>query len=92
MGEVELTRMSSRGQIVIPQDIREEMGLEEGEAFAVFGSKDSLLLKRIKTPSKEEMLKKFEELVAKGQKKAKKLDIKEKDVSKIIHKGRGIKE
>ncbi|MBU2099924.1 hypothetical protein KKB11_01695, partial [Candidatus Micrarchaeota archaeon] len=89
MGEVELTRMSSRGQIVIPQDIREEMELEEGEAFAVFGSKDSLLLKRIKTPSKEEMLKKFEELVSKGQKKAKKLGIKEKDVSKLIHKGRG---
>jgi len=38
------------------------------------------------------MLKKFEELVSKGQKKAKKLGIKEKDVSKLIHKGRGIKE
>jgi len=91
LGEVELTRMSSRGQIVIPQDIREELGLVEGEAFAVFGSKDSLFLKRIKTPSKKEMLEKFEELVKKGEEKAKKLGIKEKDVSKLIHKGRGIK-
>lgn len=59
MGEVELIKMSSRGQIVIPQEVRKKMKLEEGEAFAVTGSGDTLLLKRVKMPSKEEIVKKF---------------------------------
>lgn len=92
MVEVELTKMSSRGQIVIPQDIREEMNLKEGEAFAVTGSGDTLLLKRVKTPSREEILANMEKLVKEGGKVAKKLGIKEKDVPKLIHKARGIKE
>lgn len=92
MVEVELTKISSRGQIVIPQDIREKMNLKEGEAFAVIGSGDTLLLKRVKTPSREEILAKFEELVKRGEKTAKKLGIKEKDVPKLVHKARGIKE
>lgn len=92
MAEVELTKMSSRGQIVIPQDLREEMQLREGEAFAVTGCGDTLLLKRVKTPSREELLTKFEELVKRGEKTAKKLGIKEKDIPRLIHKARGIKE
>ncbi len=92
MAEVELTKMSSRGQVVIPQDIRQRMALKNGEAFAVAGSNDTLMLKRIKTPTKEELLKELERLASKGNERAKKLGIKEKDVSKIIRKARGIKE
>lgn len=91
MAEVELTKMSSRGQIVIPQDVRKQMKLKEGEAFAVTGSGDTLLLKRIQMPSKEEIVKKFRELVEEGHKRAKKLGLKETDVDKLIHKARGIK-
>ena len=43
--EVETTKMSSRGQVVIPQDLREELGIEEGTVFAVMGSRDTLILK-----------------------------------------------
>ena len=92
LAEVELTKMSSRGQIVIPQEIRKEMHLKEGEAFAVIGSEDTLLLKRIKTPSREEILAKMKRLVKEGEKTAKKLGIREKDVPKLIHRARGIKE
>ncbi len=92
MSEVELTKMSSRGQIVIPLDIRSEMDLNEGDSFAVTGNKDTLLLKKIKTPSKEEILSEWEKLNKKGRKQVKKLGIKEKDVSKIIHKRKGINE
>ncbi|MDO8633717.1 MAG: AbrB/MazE/SpoVT family DNA-binding domain-containing protein [archaeon] len=62
MGEVELIKMSSRGQIVIPQEVRKKMKLEEGEAFAVTGSGDTLLFKRVKMPSKEEIVKKFRKI------------------------------
>ncbi|MFA4907644.1 MAG: AbrB/MazE/SpoVT family DNA-binding domain-containing protein [archaeon] len=92
MAEVELTKMSSRGQIVIPQDIRKEMNLKEGETFAVIGSNDTLLLRRVVTPSREEILKRFKAQVGKGRKIVKKLGIRESDVPKLIHKMRGVKE
>lgn len=80
MAEVELTKMSSRGQIVIPQDIRDRLKLKEGESFAVTGSGDTLLLKKIYTPSKEEILKEWKRLNAEGHKQAKKIGIKERNV------------
>ncbi|MBI4164016.1 MAG: AbrB/MazE/SpoVT family DNA-binding domain-containing protein [Candidatus Aenigmarchaeota archaeon] len=46
--EVEITKMTSRGQVVIPQDIREKEGLEEGEKFVVIDINGTILLKRIK--------------------------------------------
>lgn len=53
---VETVRMSSKGQIVIPQDVREELHVGEGAVFAVVGSKDTIILKRIATPSREELI------------------------------------
>ncbi len=54
---VETVRMSSKGQIVIPLDLREELQVDEGTVFAVVGSKDTIVLKKIATPSKEELIK-----------------------------------
>ena len=56
MGEVEITKMSSRGQIVIPQSIRDKMGLREGEAFAVVRNSNTLLFKKTSTPSMEDII------------------------------------
>jgi AbrB family looped-hinge helix DNA binding protein len=50
MIEAEFTKLSSKGQIVIPQSIREQMGLTAGTPFAVVEQKDSILLKRIELP------------------------------------------
>ncbi len=47
----ELTRVSSRGQVVIPQDIREQMHIKEGNVFAVTSPyADMIVLKRIESP------------------------------------------
>ncbi len=54
---VETIRMSSKGQVVIPQDIREEVHVDEGTLFAVVGTGDTIILKKIVTPSKEELIK-----------------------------------
>ncbi len=54
---VETIRMSSKGQIVIPQDVRTELQLDEGTVFAVVGSRDTIILKKISTPTKEELIK-----------------------------------
>lgn len=86
--EVEITRMSSKGQIVIPKKIRDEFGLHPGENFAVFGRKGTIILKKVETPS---TLDAFEALVDWGVEFAKKKGIKEKDIERVIHKRRGVK-
>ncbi|VVB81203.1 Antidote-toxin recognition MazE, bacterial antitoxin [uncultured archaeon] len=55
MSEVELTKLSSKGQIVIPQHVRDELGLKEGETFVVLGKEDTIILKKIAVPSPKEV-------------------------------------
>ena len=83
---VETIRMSSKGQVVIPQDIREELGMNEGTIFAVVGSKDTIVLKKIQTPSKDVLIKELENIAKEGRKRAEKLGIKEEDISDLVHK------
>ncbi len=42
------TRMSSRGQVVIPDAIRKTMGLEAGSSFLVIAQDDTIVLQRLK--------------------------------------------
>ena len=48
------TKMSSRGQVVIPEDVRKRLKLKEGSQFAVLDFKDTVMLKIIAEPSPEE--------------------------------------
>ncbi len=84
--------MSSRGQIVIPQRLREKLGFLEGEKFIVMGEEGTLILKRIEKPSKEDLIKKLDMITEKTRKKVEKSGIKESDISKIVHKTRGVRE
>ena len=86
---VETVKMSSRGQIVIPQDIREERRATEGTIFAVIGSKDTVILKKVEKPSKEELIKKLEAIAKEGRMRLEKKGIKESDIPRIVQKSRG---
>lgn len=66
--EVETVRMSSKGQVVIPQGVREELHASEGTIFAVTSSGDTVVLKRITMPSKENLIAELG-LIAKKAKK-----------------------
>ena len=88
---IETIKMSSKGQIVIPQDIREEINAEEGTIFSVISSNDAVILKKIKMPSKEELIKEFEKIAKEGSKRAERLGIKESDVPDIVHKIRKLR-
>lgn len=55
MATVATTRMSSKGQVVIPEDIRKALGLEVGAQFVVMGDGDTVVLKRIAIPAKSEL-------------------------------------
>lgn len=48
------TKMSSRGQVVIPEPIRLQLGLEPGTEFVVVAKDDVLVLKQLSAPSWEQ--------------------------------------
>ena len=85
---VETIKMSSRGQIVIPQHIRDDIHAREGSLFAVMNSQDSIVLKKLQKPSKEELIKNLKQIAKEGEKRAKELGIKESDVNEMIHRSR----
>lgn len=87
MGEVELTKLSSKGQVVIPLHLREELGVKEGETFAVTGNEDTIVLKKVSVPSAKEM---FERVHAWGVKFAKAKGLKEKNLQARIKRKRGL--
>ena len=43
MATLATTRMSSKGQIVIPEEIRDRLGLQSGTQFVVLGDPGTLL-------------------------------------------------
>jgi len=84
MAEVAVTRMSSKGQIVVPQIIRKMLNLKVGELFTLIGEDDTIILKRINIPSEKE----FKALMTWGKKYARRLKITRKDVLEAIEKAR----
>ncbi len=80
MTEVETTRISTRGQVVIPQSIREKVHLEAGQLFVVYGEDDTIVLKRIKTPDAEEM----QQLLSWGEAYAEEEGITREDIEQAI--------
>lgn len=47
--EVEFTRASSKGQIVIPTKIRRRLGIEEGSVLAVAAERGMIVLKKVES-------------------------------------------
>ena len=81
------TKMSSKGQVVIPEDIRRRLNLSEGTQFVVTGKDDVVILKAISEPSMDE----FESLIQEARAQAKKAGLKKSDVTKAVSKARGNK-
>lgn len=54
---MEITKMSSKGQIVLPIGIRESLGLKEGSVFATIKDNDLIILKKIDNVILEEDIK-----------------------------------
>jgi len=52
----ELTKVSSKGQIVIPTDIRKKLGVKKGSILAVTAKKDMIVFKKLDTKMKAEDL------------------------------------
>ena len=85
MANVSTTKMSSKGQVVIPENIRKQLNLKAGAQFVVVGEKDVVILKSIATPSIIE----FGDLIAEARKKGRQAGIKKTDINNAILKARG---
>ncbi len=53
--EIELTRMSSKGQIVIPLALRKKLAIKDGEMLAVSTKDDILVLKKVQNPLEDDL-------------------------------------
>lgn len=75
------TKLSSKGQVVIPEDIRDSLNLKEGDQFVVIGKGDTVILKAITPPSMDQ----FEALLESAQAQAKKVGLKKSDVKAALN-------
>ena len=84
MATVATTTLSSKGQVVIPEDVRNALGLEPGAQFVVMGDGDVLILNRIETPARSE----FRALAARARGQACQDGLRPADVQRPIRKVR----
>jgi AbrB family looped-hinge helix DNA binding protein len=87
MDTLATTRMSSKGQIVIPEAIRKRLNLKEGAQFVVVGEEDMVILKAITAPAMDS----FDALIKQARQQAKLAGLKRADIAAAILKARGHK-
>ena len=73
---VEMGKISSRGQVAIPSDIRNQLGLQEGSKVLFVLEDDTLLMKKVTAESFAQLTKPLRDAKKK---------IKEEDVTDLIH-------
>ncbi len=78
------TRMSSKGQVVIPESIRKRLDLKEGAQFLVVGDADVVILKIVTPPDMNE----FDALIKQARQQAKETGLKKSDVTSAVEKAR----
>lgn len=84
MSQINVTSLSSKGQVVIPNNIRALLGINTGAKLLVFTDGDNLLLKPIKAPKLEI----FKTLIKESGKITRSRGIKKRDLPRLIRKAR----
>ena len=84
MSAVEITSLSSKGQVVIPNAIRSDLKVSAGDKFAVISDGKNILLKPIERPK----VKEFNSLIERSRRYARRVGLKKSDVSRAIRKVR----
>ena len=80
MTEIATTKMSSKGQVVIPKAIRKKLNLKPGAQFVVVGDKDALILKTITAPNMDH----FDDLISEARRQARRAGFKRADISAAV--------
>ncbi|MHB1908439.1 MAG: AbrB/MazE/SpoVT family DNA-binding domain-containing protein [Nitrososphaerales archaeon] len=82
---LEMTRLSERGQIVIPTELRRSMHLKQGERFIVMRFEDTIILRKLELSQERLRLKR---LVRKSREKARKSGFTEREIERLVEKTR----
>ncbi len=77
----DLVKMSPKGQLVVPQDIRDREGFETGDRFVSFPVKGGVLFKKVKIP---DVKAEFEKLHAEIGKQFQKQRVTPEDVNEAV--------
>ena len=77
--EPEVTTISEKGQVVIPQSIRKELGIKPKNKFLVYGRGDTIIMKKLELP---DLKKEWEDIFEMMDKKD--LKITEEEILKEI--------
>lgn len=80
MKAVATTRLSSNGQIVIPEAIRNRLGLDPGAEFVVLEDDDTIVLQRVRRPG----LRDFDTIVARARRAARRAGMRQSGVAAAI--------
>ena len=81
---VGITKISSKGQVVIPFEIRERMKVKEGNLFIVTQNEDSICLKKIELPK----VKTWNEVTKPFRDATRKSNFTKEDLEKVIKESR----
>ena len=84
MTKVMTTKMSSKGQVVLPEALRQMYGWESGTAFTILAYKGSIIMQPLKTPSEDEIAAEFETAFAESRRQAKAAGMTPMDIDKAI--------
>jgi len=81
------TKMSSKGQVVIPEQIRKQLKLKAGSQFVVVGENDVVILKVLSPLTIDQ----FDTLIAEARRQGKAAGLKKSDITEALAKVRGRK-
>jgi len=84
---IDLTKLSQKGQVVIPNNVRKQLGLKEGMKFLVVGVEDTIVLRRLEMSQERIRLK---NLLLESRKKARRVGFNENEIEELIRKTRKV--
>lgn len=82
---IDMTKLSQKGQVVIPNAVRRKLGLREGMKFLVVGVDDTIVLRRLEMNEERSRLK---NLLQESRRKAEKIGFTEREIEEFIHQSR----
>ena len=78
---IQLTRISEKGQVVIPSSLRKAMGIKRSDQFLVFGEEGTVILKKLDPEALKQSL---DELARPLRRAAKDLGVTRAEVRKAV--------
>lgn len=82
---LDFTRLSEKGQVVVPSEVRRRMKLKEGTRFVILGFDDTIVLRKLEVSEERLRLKR---LLAQSREKAKKVGFSVREIQKLLEASR----